>query len=169
MPSWRSAAIHDDRRVMIIGQSEAKSEKTPIRCRPDPLWSIALQPLARGGKFCLLPPAHRPRNLTVEGETVILDLALSICPHRLEDQDSGLSSLRQGFESPWGHYLCRLIIHPCTLSFRAPKAIWLYTVGEMDDLEKQSERFDERPDYLLWRVFCFVWIVVRQLACSRYH
>ena len=28
---------------------------------------------------------------------------MRVCPHRLEDQDTGLSSLVQGFESPWGH------------------------------------------------------------------
>jgi hypothetical protein len=34
-------------------------------------------------------------------------LYIRVCPHRLEDQDTGLSSLVQGFESPWGH-----IMHP---------------------------------------------------------
>ena len=34
------------------------------------------------------------------------------CPHRLEDQDTGLSSLVQGFESPWGHYTARRALLP---------------------------------------------------------
>ena len=37
--------------------------------------------------------------------TRLLDMVQSraVRPHRLEDQDTGLSSRRQGFESPWGH------------------------------------------------------------------
>jgi hypothetical protein len=46
-------------------------------------------------------------DLTVSRCPDILRFVVPDRPHRLEDQDSGLSSLLQGFESPWGHLSSR--------------------------------------------------------------